>query len=100
MFDHHCPFISNCVGRRNYVHFWFFVNLVWVNTIYIIWIASTDIERRRLAFGQERGLELGASYAETFKELPLAPLVILFCAFAFTGLTVLVVYHYFLALSF
>ena len=46
-FDHHCPFISNCVGKRNYVHFWFFINLLWIDVIYIIWVTSHDIERRK-----------------------------------------------------
>lgn len=96
MFDHHCPFISNCVGKRNYVHFWFFINLLWVDTVYLIWITSHDIERRR----QRHEGELGDSYAETFKKLPLAPLVILFCSFVLLGITILVFYHYYLASTF
>ena len=47
LFDHHCPFISNCVGKRNYKYFWFFVNLLWIDVIYLIWVTSADIERRR-----------------------------------------------------
>ena len=96
VFDHHCPFISNCVGKRNYVYFWFFVNLLLIDVIYIIWIASYDIERRKSTFSDDYELSQSASYGETFKEIPLAPLIILFCAFVLLGLLVLVIYHYYL----
>jgi len=99
-FDHHCPFISNCVGKRNYVYFWFFVNLLWVDVIYTIVMASADIERRKNEFKEEDSLDETESYAETFKRLPLAPLVLLFCSFVLLCLTALVFYHYYLGATF
>ena len=100
MFDHHCPFISNCIGKRNYVFFWWFINLLWIDVVYIIAIVSHDIERRRTAYQGQDGLDMSTSYGETFKNLPLAPLVLIFCAFVLVILTALVVYHFYLGSTF
>ena len=100
MFDHHCPFISNCIGKRNYVFFWSFINLLWVDVVYTIAVASKDIERRRLMYEEDENLATDESYGETFKRLPLAPLVILFCAFVLLILTALVFYHFYLGATF
>lgn len=100
MFDHHCPFISNCVGKRNYLYFWWFINLLWVDTIFTIYVASRDIERRRTQFSEQHAMDTNESYRETFKRLPMTPLIILFCAFVLLGLTALVGYHYYLGFTF
>ena len=100
MFDHHCPFISNCIGKRNYVFFWSFINLLWINLVFTIAVASHDIRRRRIVFQQELDNDTAASYGETFKNLPLAPLVLIFCAFVLVILTALVVYHCYLGATF
>ena len=75
--DHHCPWTSNCVGRRNYRHFFFFVGGC---ALLSIWIIAFSIVYLTIA-----SAESGGDFPALISKNP-APLI-------------LVVYGFFLGLS-
>jgi len=99
MMDHHCPFVSTCVGRRNYFAFTMFTWTLFVDCIFITWITIHDIKRRSTAFqnSDEDGLQevvpRGQAIRNTFKEVPLSLAILLLCVVTIGGLCLLLSYH-------
>ena len=90
------------------MYFFGFVNTLWLNCLYLVWITIHDIDRRvseynvLIAYEIDTGVpederEYKNAWLEAFKEIWIVPVVIILSGLALLALTVLVGYHYKLA---
>ncbi len=98
--DHHCPWISNCVGKRNYRNFYFFALCLWFNTLFVIISSCFDIQRRVDLYATLQEFDSSEAFLKSFISHPLSIPVILFCAAAQIALSILVFYHVKITLSY
>ena len=89
-FDHHCPWIGTCIGKRNYVYFMVYILLSFVHFSYCVFICVVGIiySVNKIQDEQTSGL----IYANLV-------ILILFCllCFVLTGFVVLLFFtHVFL----
>ena len=83
--DHHCPFISTCVGRRNYPWFFAFICSLWVNSLFVLALTIIDFITR---------LSDSRNFPATLKQMPLSVPITLIGAVVNLLLSLLITFHF------
>ncbi|XP_021958274.1 uncharacterized protein LOC110854184 isoform X3 [Folsomia candida] len=86
-FDHHCPFLGNCIGKRNYRHFYAFVLSLSFLCVFVLSCATAHL----VLVSKERG-----NFLDALKESPTSAIVVVISFFGMWTVLGLAGFHTYL----
>lgn len=96
-FDHHCPWIGNCVGRRNYKWFVYFVLSTNWNLFYVAGMSLLCLILIAMDIDDDKAEGSMDKFFQAVKKAPVALGLLVFCGFTLLSVSGLACYHCFLS---